>query len=168
MKLEERLTALRQEKGLSQAEVAEQLDVSRQAISRWETGKVVPTVDNLACLSRLYGVPMEALLYGDEGAEPVRQETKEEEAPEPEETAQGTPERPAGTAPGKQKGRGTSRREVAALVLAAACVLLAGTVFYMAAVQDEDAAEEVVMYEDIAADSIDDSEIREFDFETGW
>ena len=39
MKLEERLTALRQEKGLSQAEVAEQLDVSRQAISRWETGK---------------------------------------------------------------------------------------------------------------------------------
>ena len=78
MKLEERLTALRQEKGLSQAEVAEQLDVSRQAISRWETGKVVPTVDNLACLSRLYGVPMEALLYGDEGAEPVQQETKEE------------------------------------------------------------------------------------------
>ena len=38
MKLEERLTALRQEKGLSQADVAEQLDVSRQAISRWETG----------------------------------------------------------------------------------------------------------------------------------
>lgn len=168
MKLEERLTALRQEKGLSQAEVAEQLDVSRQAISRWETGKVVPTVDNLACLSRLYGVPMEALLYGDEGAEPVRQETKEEEAPEPEETVQGTPERPAGTAPGKQKGSGTSRRKAAVLVLAAACVLLAGTVFYMAAVQDEDAAEEVVMYEDIAADSIDDSEIREFDFETGW
>ena len=168
MKLEERLTALRQEKGLSQAEVAEQLDVSRQAISRWETGKAVPTVDNLACLSRLYGVPMEALLYGDEGAEPVRQETKEEAVPEPEETAQGTPERPAGTAPGKQKGSGTSRRKAAVLVLAAACVLLAGTVFYMAAVQDEDAAEEVVMYEDIAADSIDDSEIREFDFETGW
>lgn len=168
MKLEERLTALRQEKGLSQAEVAEQLDVSRQAISRWETGKVVPTVDNLACLSRLYGVPMEALLYGDEGAEPVRQETKEEAVPEPEETVQGTPERPAGTAPGTPAGRAVRRWKSVALVLAAVCVLLAGTVFYMAAVQDEDAAEEVVMYEDIAADSIDDLEIREFDFETGW
>lgn len=64
---------------------------------------VVPTVDNLACLSRLYGVPMEALLYGDEGAEPMRQETKEEAVPEPEETVQGTPERPAGTAPGNRK-----------------------------------------------------------------
>lgn len=164
MKLEERLTALRQEKGLSQADVAEQLDVSRQAISRWETGKVVPTVDNLACLSRLYGVPMEALLYGDEGAEPVQQETKEEAVPEPEETAQGTPERPAGT----PSGRAVRRWKSVALVLAAVCVLLAGTVFYMAAVQDEDAAEEVVMYEDIAADSVDVSGARKFDFETGW
>ena len=137
LKLEERLTALRQEKGLSQADVAEQLDVSRQAISRWETGKVVPTVDNLACLSRLYGVPMEALLYGDEGAEPVRQETKEE-APEPEETAQGTPERPAGTAHGKQKGSGTSRRKAAALVLAAVCALLVCAGAYLASSRSTD------------------------------
>ena len=166
MKLEERLTALRQEKGLSQAEVAEQLDVSRQAISRWETGKAVPTVDNLACLSRLYGVPMEALLYGDEGAEPVRQETKEE-APEPEETAQGTPERPAGTAPGKQKGRGTSRRKAAVLVLAAACILLACIVAYVVEEQRNMQAD-VVDIEDITADSVDVSGARKFDFETGW
>lgn len=167
MKLEERLTALRQEKGLSQAEVAEQLDVSRQAISRWETGKVVPTVDNLACLSRLYGVPMEALLYGDEGAEPVRQETKEEAVPEPEETVQGTPEHPAGTAPGKQKGRGTSRREAAALVLAAVCILLACIVAYVVEEQRNMQAD-VVDIEDITADSVDVSGARKFDFETGW
>ena len=167
MKLEERLTALRQEKGLSQADVAEQLDVSRQAISRWETGKAVPTVDNLACLSRLYGVPMEALLYGDEGAEPVRQETKEEAAPEPEETVQGTPERPAGTAPGKQKGSGTSRRKAAVLVLAAACILLAWTATYIVEEQRNMQAD-VVDIEDIAADSVDVSGAIEFDFETGW
>ena len=167
MKLEERLTALRQEKGLSQAEVAEQLDVSRQAISRWETGKVVPTVDNLACLSRLYGVPMEALLYGDEGAEPMRQETKEEAVPEPEETVQGTPERPAGTAPGKQKGRGTSRREAAVLVLAPACILLACIVAYVVEEQRNMQAD-VVDIEDITADSVDVSGARKFDFETGW
>ena len=167
MKLEERLTALRQEKGLSQAEVAEQLDVSRQAISRWETGKVVPTVDNLACLSRLYGVPMEALLYGDEGAEPVQQETKEEAVPETEETVQGTPERPAGTAPGKQKGSGTSRRKAAALVLAAVCILLACIVAYVVEEQRNMQAD-VVDIEDIAADSVDVSGARKFDFETGW
>ena len=167
MKLEERLTALRQEKGLSQAEVAEQLDVSRQAISRWETGKVVPTVDNLACLSRLYGVPMEALLYGDEGAEPVQQETKEEAVPETEETVQGTPERPAGTAPGKQKGSGTSRRKAAALVLAAVCILLACIVAYVVEEQRNMQAD-VVDIEDITADSVDVSGARKFDFETGW
>ena len=167
MKLEERLTALRQEKGLSQAEVAEQLDVSRQAISRWETGKVVPTVENLACLSRLYGVPMEALLYGDEGAEPVQQETKEEAVPETEETVQGTPERPAGTAPGKQKGSGTSRRKAAVLVLAAACILLACIVAYVVEEQRNMQAD-VVDIEDITADSVDVSGARKFDFETGW
>lgn len=167
MKLEERLTALRQEKGLSQADVAEQLDVSRQAISRWETGKVVPTVDNLACLSRLYGVPMEALLYGDKGAEPVQQETKEEAVPEPEETVQGTPGRPAGTAPGKQKGSGTSHRKAAALVLAAVCILLACIVAYVVEEQRNMQAD-VVDIEDIAADSVDVSGARKFDFETGW
>lgn len=167
MKLEERLTALRQEKGLSQAEVAEQLDVSRQAISRWETGKVVPTVDNLACLSRLYGVPMEALLYGDEGAEPVQQETKEEAVPEPEETVQGTPERPAGTAPGKQKGSGTSRRKAAVLVLAAVCILLACIVAYVVEEQRK-AQADAVGIADIAAGSIDVSGAIEFEFENGW
>ena len=166
MKLEERLTALRQEKGLSQAEVAEQLDVPRQAISRWETGKAVPTVDNLACLSRLYGVPMEAQLYGGEGAEPVRQETKVE-APEPEETAQGTPERPAGTAPGKQKGSGTSRRKAAALVLAAVCILLACIVAYVVEEQRK-AQADAVGIADIAAGSIDVSGAIEFEFENGW
>ena len=38
MKLEERLTALRKKKGLSQLELAEALGVSRQAVSRWEVG----------------------------------------------------------------------------------------------------------------------------------
>lgn len=165
MKLEERLTALRQEKGLSQADVAEQLDVSRQAISRWETGKVVPTVDNLACLSRLYGVPMEALLYGDEGAEPVRQETKEEAVPEPEETVQGTPERPAGTAPGKQEGRGARRWKSATLVLAAVCILLACIVAYVVEEQRKARADEIDIA-DTAVDSIDVSGAIEFS--VGW
>lgn len=148
--MKERLIRLRQEQGLSQSGLAEALGVSRQAVSRWETGAAMPSAENLLCLSRLYGVPMDELIRGEEA--------------EPEQKA----EAPAGTQDAPKGDRALRRWRAAALVLAAVCVLLAGTVFYMAAVQDKDAAEEVVMYEDIAADSIDDSEIREFDFETGW
>lgn len=47
MKLEERLTALRKKKGLSQLELAETLGVSRQAVSRWEVGASAPGMENL-------------------------------------------------------------------------------------------------------------------------
>lgn len=47
MELKEKLVALRKEKGLTQSAVAEKLDVSRQAISRWESGIALPSTDNL-------------------------------------------------------------------------------------------------------------------------
>lgn len=47
MKLEEKLISLRKEKGLSQMKLAEMMNVSRQAISRWEVGTAVPSTDNL-------------------------------------------------------------------------------------------------------------------------
>lgn len=62
MKLEEKLALLRKEKGLTQLELAEEMDISRQAVSRWETGATVPTMDNLIFLSGLYGVTMDYLL----------------------------------------------------------------------------------------------------------
>lgn len=46
MELKEKLVALRKEKGLTQSAVAEKLDVSRQAISRWESGIALPSTDN--------------------------------------------------------------------------------------------------------------------------
>ena len=64
MKLEEKLTALRKEKGLSQLELAEALGVSRQAVSRWEVGASAPGTENLLALSRLYGVPLDELVGG--------------------------------------------------------------------------------------------------------
>ena len=62
MKLEKKLTCLRQKKGLSQMELAETLDVSRQAVSKWEMGETRPTTETLTRLSQLYGVPMDTLL----------------------------------------------------------------------------------------------------------
>ena len=65
MELNEKLTRLRKENKLTQAQVAETLDVSRQAISNWETGTVLPSTDNLKSLSRLYQVPADSLLNDD-------------------------------------------------------------------------------------------------------
>ena len=62
MELKEKLVALRKEKGLTQLAVAEKLDVSRQAISRWESGTALPSTDNLKCLGALYWVPVDYLI----------------------------------------------------------------------------------------------------------
>lgn len=65
MNLAERLTLLRKENGISQLELAEKLGVSRQAVSRWETGASVPSTEKLISLSKLYSVSM-AYLIGEE------------------------------------------------------------------------------------------------------
>ena len=63
MEIKEKLVALRKEKGLTQLAVAEKLNVSRQAISRWESGIALPSTDNLKSLSALYGVQIDYLLF---------------------------------------------------------------------------------------------------------
>ena len=65
MELNEKLLSLRKKNKLTQAQVSETLDVSRQAISNWETGAVLPSTDNLKALSRLYQVPADSLLNDD-------------------------------------------------------------------------------------------------------
>lgn len=57
-----KLVSLRKQKGLTQMELAEKLNVSRQAISRWEVGAAVPSTDNLKFLGDLYDVPVDYLL----------------------------------------------------------------------------------------------------------
>ncbi len=69
MKLHEKLYKLRKEKGITQAEVAAEMQLSRQAISRWEMGLAVPSTENLKHLSLLYGVSVDYLLTEEE-AEP--------------------------------------------------------------------------------------------------
>ena len=62
MKLPEKLVTLRKARGLSQEALAEQLGVSRQAISRWEGGSAQPDAGNLFQLSRLFQVSADYLL----------------------------------------------------------------------------------------------------------
>lgn len=68
MGINEKLAELRRAKGLTQKELAEALHVSRQAISRWEVGTAVPSLDNLTYLSRLYGVPLDDLVSNENTA----------------------------------------------------------------------------------------------------
>ena len=65
MKFEEKLIQLRKSRGLSQEALAEQLGVSRQAISRWELGETTPDLANLKQLSELYGVSADYLLHDE-------------------------------------------------------------------------------------------------------
>lgn len=62
MSLGQRLKQVRVEKGFSQADVADFLNISRQSISRWETDKAYPDIDNLVELSKYYEVSIDELL----------------------------------------------------------------------------------------------------------
>ena len=59
------LYKLRKLKGLSQEEFAEQIRVSRQAISKWERGEAYPDTENLITISNVFGVSIDALLRSD-------------------------------------------------------------------------------------------------------
>ncbi len=65
MTLSEKILDLRKKAGLSQEELAEKLDVSRQAVSRWEVGSAMPDAANVAQLARLFGVTADYLLNDD-------------------------------------------------------------------------------------------------------
>ena len=56
------LLQLRTEKGLSQEQLAERVFVTRQAVSRWETGETTPNTETLKLLSNLYDVSINTLL----------------------------------------------------------------------------------------------------------
>ena len=85
MKLEEKLVQLRKDKGLSQMYVANVLDVSRQAISRWEVGTVMPSTDNLRKLAELYEVNVDALLKESVVIQPMQANDQRTEAELPSE-----------------------------------------------------------------------------------
>lgn len=57
---------LRKEKKLTQDQLAEQLHVTRQAVSNWEIGKTQPDVETLTQLAKIFGVSVERIIYGKE------------------------------------------------------------------------------------------------------
>ena len=68
MNISERILALRKASGMSQEELADQIGVSRQAVSKWEAGQSQPDLDKVMALSKFFGVPTDYLLMGDQAS----------------------------------------------------------------------------------------------------
>ena len=66
MNLGERIYSLRTQKGMSQGDLAEAMEVSRQSISKWETGGSVPELDKLIKLSQVFGITLDELVLDKE------------------------------------------------------------------------------------------------------
>lgn len=65
MEFKDKLLKLRKEQGLSQQELADQLHVSRQSVSKWELGESQPDINNIKILSDLFQVSADYLLKDD-------------------------------------------------------------------------------------------------------
>ena len=145
MTIDEKISTLRRDAGMSQDELAEKLDVSRQSVSKWESGKAIPDSAKILALSQLFNVSTDFLLKDD-------QEFIYEEQAEPEKTAETVEEAEtenakdgnnkmkklaagaaiaagtAGAAYSVHKKRKKKRAKKIIAVVAALCILAAGII----------------------------------------
>lgn len=76
MNIADRIRELRKNKGLSQEELAEQLGVSRQAISKWESEQSVPDIEKIILISDYFEVSTDYVLKGIELSNAIGKKTK--------------------------------------------------------------------------------------------
>ena len=136
VELNEKLISLRKEKRMSQQDLAEALNVSRQAVSRWEVGIAIPSKDNLLALSKLFGVPADELMGADRGTDVLESEK-----------VQGS---------GNIKGR--SVRKVILIILAAAALVAAIVITYLNQKEAEPVEQNTVKFEGLEEERISDSD----------
>lgn len=91
MKLSDKIWVCRKKAGLSQEALAEKIGVSRQAISKWETGEAAPEITKLPLLARTFQVTADWLLDDEAGFD----EDAPEEDTAPEEPAEAAADRPS-------------------------------------------------------------------------
>ena len=76
MELSEKILALRKRCGLTQEQFAEQLFVTRTAVSKWETGGGVPSMESLKMIAKICGVSLDELLGAEELLEVAKEENR--------------------------------------------------------------------------------------------
>ena len=126
MRFGKKLSLLRKQRGMTQMELAEALDISRQAVSRWEQGVSRPSTENLVRIGMLFSVPVDALVNEDAPFPPEKDSQAEESNPEeanPDTAAPEEAEDQTQVIPSKPKPR---RRLVAAVCAGVVCALLLG------------------------------------------
>jgi transcriptional regulator with XRE-family HTH domain len=79
MEFNQKLQELRKQKGLTQEELAEQLYVSRTAISKWESGRGYPNIDSLRAIAKFFSVTLDELLSSDEVLTIAEEDNKQKE-----------------------------------------------------------------------------------------
>ena len=70
MTLADKIILLRKRQGLSQEELAERMDVTRQAVSKWESGQSAPDLERVLLLSRIFEVTTDQLIKDDMELDP--------------------------------------------------------------------------------------------------
>ena len=151
MTLREKLIVLRDRAGLSQMELADRLGVSRQAVSRWESGDTTPTMDKLKSLAKIYGVSLDWLCSDTADREPP-------EAAKPE------ADRPPDEAPAGKEGE--KKQKIRAIAIALAIGVIAFVCVWFAARNMSNEADSTQI-EDMEHEEIDipDQDESGFDFE---
>lgn len=151
----ERIAFFRKRKGLSQAEVAEELDVTRQTISRWEVGESSPSTANLIALSGVLDVSLEALTDPNYV---FPEKANQESAKKPEPVAAEVP---------KEEKRPFERRIVFVVCALSALVLILGIItsigFYVIGTKLDEGFEKIqkesaIPIEDLEVEEVDISE----------
>ncbi len=69
MNIGEKIFYLRTGKGFSQEEMADELNISRQTVSKWELGNAVPDTDKIVAISRMFNVTTDFLLFDEYGVD---------------------------------------------------------------------------------------------------
>ncbi|CZR99055.1 MULTISPECIES: helix-turn-helix domain-containing protein [unclassified Clostridioides] len=80
MNFGENLKRLRKERNLSQEQLSEMLNVSRQAISKWESNKTYPDIENLILLRNIFNIALDDLLF-DENKDKIEDVIKSSKLP---------------------------------------------------------------------------------------
>lgn len=138
MELNEKIISFRKKKGLSQQEVAEAMDVSRQAVSRWEVGTSIPSMENLLALSKLFGISIGELTSAGEPLDV------------PEHSSEESPER-------KKASRLKGRKWLLGVVLAVVVISGMLTATYLSQSKMKPADQNTVKFEGLEDERISDS-----------
>lgn len=152
MTLREKLIVSRNKAGLSQMELADRLGVSRQAVSRWESGDTTPTMDKLKSLAKIYGVSLDWLCS----------DAADRELPE---AAKPEADRPPDEAPAGKEGE--KKQKIRAIAIALAIGALAFACVWFAA-ENKKADEAADQGDNVKYDVVEMPDQNENGFDFEW